>query len=58
MDTKKEGRMTKQRHSLKQIISKFRKAEVQFNQGRNMGEVCRTLVIPVPDKTRLWGAFQ
>src|ERR1017187_9384298 len=41
--TKKEGRMAKQRHTVEQIISKLRQAEVELTQGRSMGEVCRSL---------------
>ena len=35
--------MTKQRHTVEQIISKLRQAEVELSQGRSMGEVCRSL---------------
>jgi putative transposase len=35
--------MAKQRHTVEQIISKLRQAEVELGQGRSMGEVCRSL---------------
>ena len=35
--------MARQKHSVEQIISKLRQAEVELSQGRTMGEVCRSL---------------
>jgi putative transposase len=42
-DSKKEGRMARQKHTVEQIISKLRQAEVELSQGRTRGEVCRSL---------------
>src|SRR5713101_7993288 len=41
LDTKREGRMAK--HTVEQVISKLRQAEVELSQGRTPGEVCRSL---------------
>src|SRR5580658_3781407 len=41
--SKKEGRMARQKHTVEQIISKLRQAEVELSQGRTRGEVCRSL---------------
>ena len=35
--------MARQKHTVEQIISKLRQAEVELSQGRTMGEVCRSL---------------
>ena len=35
--------MATQKHTVEQIISKLRQAEVEVGQGRTMGEVCRSL---------------
>ena len=35
--------MARQKHTVEQIISKLRQAEVELGQGRTMGEVCRSL---------------
>jgi transposase-like protein len=35
--------MARQKHTVEQIISKLRQAEVELSQGRSLGEVCRSL---------------
>jgi len=35
--------MARQKHTVEQIISMLRQAEVELSQGRTMGEVCRSL---------------
>ena len=35
--------MARQKHTVEQILSTLRQAEVELSQGRTMGEVCRSL---------------
>jgi putative transposase len=35
--------MARQKHTVEQIISKLRQAEVELSRGRTMAEVCRSL---------------
>ena len=38
--------MVKRKHSVEQIISQLREAEVELAQGRSVAEVCRSLGVP------------
>ena len=52
----KEGRMPRVKHTVEQIITKLREAEVALSRGQTVVQVCRTLGITeqAPGRIAQW----